>query len=250
MLPISTKYAVSPAALYILTRFAYSILITFDVLANPYLKNVIPHKFTALVPNADGDFPSEGKPPTNEHVALLILAAKVNHPMGWLGAPHMQAFSELFTKMRNELATIPQSETGFLGQTQAHVPAANGCTEVLSISYWRSAAHILKYAESATHRDAVVWYHQMFKENKIPHIGIMHEVYESPAGMWENVYQAFQPSLLSATTYLIQGDKTVAGTVADEWISPVLDARRGKTATTRGRMGWDVKVGEKPDFET
>ena len=225
-------------------------LVTSDILTNPYLKDAIPHKFTALVPDTEGKFPSESKPPTNEHVAVLILAAKVNHPLGWLGAPHMQAFSALFSKMRAELAVFPQIETGFLGQTQAHIPAANGCTEVLNISYWRSAAHILKYAESSTHRDAVVWYHQMFKENKIPHIGIMHEVYESPAGLWENVYQAFQPTLLGATTYLRQGDRTVAGTIGEEWISPVLDARKGKTATTRGRMGWDVKVGKKPKFET
>ena len=248
LLPIPTRYAVGPAALYIVSRIAYSVLVTFNILTNPYLKDSIPHKFTALLPDATGKFAPDNKPPTNENVAVLILSAKVNHPSGWLGAPHVQAFGDLFTKMKNEFETWPQSETGFLGQSQAHLPAANGCTEILSISYWRSAAHIMKYADSPSHREAVTWWYQKMKEGTIPHLGIMHEIYQSPPGMWENVYMGFQPTLLGATTYLKEGDKTVAGTVEDKWISPILDARKGKLASSRGRMGWDVRVNEKPEF--
>ena len=57
----------------------------------------------------------------------------------------------------------------------------------------------------------------------------------------ENVYINFQPTGLGATTYLRKGDgKVESGGVADEWISPLVDARKGKVSSSAGRLGRGV----------
>lgn len=43
---------------------------------------------------------------------------------------------------------------------------------------------------------------------------------------------------LGATTYLRRGDSKVeGGNIPDEWISPLVDARRGKMRSSAGRLG-------------
>lgn len=221
-------------------------LISLGFLPNPYLKGSLAYRFTALVPDKDGNFPAEGKAPTSEKVAVLILATKCNHPMGWLGAPETKAFLQLFERMKRDFETMSQSESGFLGQSQATMPTSNGVTELLQISYWRSAAHILKYAESPAHQAAMKWWNDAggyeADGGKVRHIGIMHEIYESGPGKWESVYLGYQPTLLSATSFVKKGEKQDDGTVPEEWISPVLEARRGKLAKSRGRMGFDWRA--------
>jgi hypothetical protein len=53
------------------------------------------------------------------------------------------------------------------------------------------------------------------------------------------VYANFQPTGLGATSYLKKGDGTLqGGEVADEWVSPLLGANKGKLSTSLGRLGW------------
>lgn len=65
----------------------------------------------------------------------------------------------------------------------------------------------------------------------------MHEVFEADQGMWEGVYINFQPTLLGNTTYLKKDGKLVGGEVSEEWITPLMDAGRGKLRTSMGRRG-------------
>ena len=74
------------------------------------------------------------------------------------------------------------------------------------------------------------------------HIGLMHEVFEAPRGLWEGVYINFQPVDMGATTYLKKGGKLEGGQVTDEWISPLLDANKGKLRTSNGRRGLGVAM--------
>lgn len=46
-----------------------------------------------------------------------------------------------------------------------------------------------------------------------------------------------EPTGLGATSYLKKGDKLVNGVVAEKWISPLVNARKGKLRTMMGRMG-------------
>lgn len=48
----------------------------------------------------------------------------------------------------------------------------------------------------------------------------------------------FQPTGLGATSFLRRGEGEVeGGKVADEWIGPLVDARRGKVRSSAGRLG-------------
>jgi hypothetical protein len=70
-------------------------------------------------------------------------------------------------------------------------------------------------------------------------LGFHHEVYEAEAKHWENVYANFQPTGLGATSYLKRADgKLGVGEEADEWVSPLLPANKGKLSTSSGRLGW------------
>lgn len=103
------------------------------------------------------------------------------------------------------------------------------------VSYWRSLEDVHNYANSPLHKEVVKWWDSTIKEHS--HIGFMHEVFEADKGHWENVYINFQPTGLGATTYLRKGDKLQGGEVPDEWVSPLVDANKGKLRTGRGRVG-------------
>ena len=60
----------------------------------------------------------------------------------------------------------------------------------------------------------------------------MHEIYECPAGHWENVYLNYKPTGPMATSF--------AATDEDGkmiWASPQADATSGRLRTHLGRMG-------------
>jgi len=56
-------------------------------------------------------------------------------------------------------------------------------------------------------------------------------VYAVDSKNWESIYVNCKPTGLGTTSYLKKGDKLVIGVVADEWISPVMDA--GKAGCER-----------------
>ena len=60
------------------------------------------------------------------------------------------------------------------------------------------------------------------------------------------MYTNFQPTGLGAATYLRRGDKgeMEGGVVEDCWVSPLVDARRGKLARSSGRLGIEKIAGD------
>jgi len=145
--------------------------------------------------------------------------------------------------MAKELDKLPQEESGFLGQSTLWQPNPSGTVDTFLISYWRSIESIHNFAVGPSHMDAVNWWNKESKNGGLDHIGIMHEIFEAPAGMWESVYLNFEPTMLGATSYVRKaGEKElVGGTVAEEWVSPIVDASRGKLRSSRGRLGWDAR---------
>ena len=91
------------------------------------------------------------------------------------------------------------------------------------------------FAHGPLHRAAWDYWARTVKEHD--HLGIHHEVYEADAKHWESVYANFQPTGLGATSYLRRGAKLEGGEVADEWVSPLLRANKGKLSTNLGRLG-------------
>jgi hypothetical protein len=98
-----------------------------------------------------------------------------------------------------------------------------------------------RFAYGEKHRKAWDCFNSLTKERS-DFLGINHEIFSSEPGQWEAIYGNFQPILLGATTYLKRGYKMIGGTVEDKWISPLVDATRGKLRTSAGRLGWQPDV--------
>jgi hypothetical protein len=62
---------------------------------------------------------------------------------------------------------------------------------IITLSYWRSMAHLHEFARGPAHQAGWQWFEKMTKTN--PHLSFMHEVYAMPKGHWENVYRNFTP---------------------------------------------------------
>ena len=111
--------------------------------------------------------------------------------------------------------------------------------EFVFLSYWRSIDCIHAFAHGEMHRAAWQWWEKTIKQHDC--VGINHEVYEAEPGHWENMYANFQPTGMGATTYLRQdGGKLDGGSVAEEWISPLIDASKGRFKASSARMGVDA----------
>jgi len=230
LLPIPKLYSVGPAIGLLLFRIIDTVLITYNFIPNPYLKDAILKKSTAQPHDREGNFTGPGK----EKVAIMLLGAKSNHPLG-VFEPEFGKVGKFLRKMTEELNGDPTQDSGFLGQSAVTRKDNNGATEQVMISYWRSIDDVHRYAYSPAHLAAWRWWNDNMK--KLNHIGIMHEVYEADAGMWEGVYVNFQPTLLGNTTYLKKDGELVGGEVQEEWVRPLLDANRGHLRTSMGRRG-------------
>ncbi|KIN00685.1 hypothetical protein OIDMADRAFT_124659, partial [Oidiodendron maius Zn] len=230
VLALPPVYALTPAFLILVVRTIDTLLITNGIKPNPYLHNVFPKRTTAQVLDKNGNFSGAGQ----EKIAVLLLGAKTNHPMG-VFAPDFPKLGEYNQSMVNELQDPNSQDNGFLGYTTFTKKDERGATETLMISYWRSVEHVHAYAHSPLHEKAWLWWDRSLAGHK--HIGIYHEVFESPKGMWEGIYINFQPTLLGATTYLKKDGELEGGEVKHEWVSGLLDANRGRMKTSNGRRG-------------
>lgn len=238
ILAIPRFWVLLPSILVLLIRFVDTMAITYHIRPNPYLQDSIFNKWSAVIPDTDGNFSDT---PADEKVAVLLLCAKINHPLG-VFAPNVKEVGKRTKIMYKELDS-ENTATGFLGQTAYTSTDVRGAQELMGLSYWRSIEDIHAYAEGPTHMDTIKWWNSMMKNDpeNMKHIGISHEIYEAPRSKWEAIAINFQPTRLGATSFLKKGDKLIGGTVDDQWISPVVDAR-GKLWTSRGRLNWSSNV--------
>jgi Domain of unknown function (DUF4188) len=106
-------------------------------------------------------------------------------------------------------------------------------SEYATFSYWRSIDDIHQFALSPIHRDAWDWWNKTLAKHS--HLGIMHEIFEIPKrNGWEGIYINYHPTGLAATTRLVSGGEKAEG--PQEWVNPIVDARRGVFRSSRGRM--------------
>jgi hypothetical protein len=123
-----------------------------------------------------------------------------------------------------------------LGQTAWASKDRTSCPEILNTSYWRDLEAVHAFAHSPLHREAWDYWNRTVKSHDF--LGVHYEVCEAEAKRWENVYADFQPTGLGATSYLRRADgKLEGGEEADEWVSPLLSANKGKLSTSSGRLG-------------
>lgn len=240
---VPSLYILIPTLLILLSRFGYTLLVSFDILPNTALKDSILYRVAGQVPNLDGEFSNTGG---SEKVVCFHLGAKYNHPLGAF-APNVAEIAGRFTKMNIQLDN-EMGSNGYLGGSIFWSPdPKSGAMELSFISYWRSIEAIHDFAYGPIHKSGWDWWNNL-TESESKHIGINHEIFASEPGQWEAIYVNHQPTLLGATTYLKKGDKMIGGTVEDKWITGLVDASKGKLRASAGRLGWQPeKLYEKYD---
>ena len=226
----SFRYAAFPAFFLLGMKILDALMIHYKIRSNPYMKDVFLGRRAAFVPDRNGAITDE-----RQKVTILLLGAKSNHPFG-LFEPGFMKLGQWLEAMTAQFDG-PDSPKGFLGQTAWERKDERGARELNFISYWRSIEDLHEFAHSPLHREAWAWWEKTLKQHDF--IGINHEIFQADPGQWENVYVNFQPTGLSASTVLRKGDKLEGGTVDDEWITPLVDARRGKLAKSSARLGRD-----------
>jgi hypothetical protein len=101
------RYALTPAITLLAIKAIDTALITYGIKANPYLQDMLPKKSTAQIMNRNGDFAGPGQ----EKVAVLLLGAKSNHPLG-IFAPDFGLVNKYIEGMTHELENDPSQDTG------------------------------------------------------------------------------------------------------------------------------------------
>ncbi|KAI9877777.1 MAG: hypothetical protein M1830_000492 [Pleopsidium flavum] len=248
----SRFYALLPAFAILAFRIGDVLLMTFGLKRNQYMNGVIAGKFSAQIPDTNGKFSAN---PADSQVCVMILGVRSNHPLGMFG-PGYKEIADYFKNMVKELEANPE-EYGFLGMSSwLNFGDRAASNEIMTVSYYRSAAHLHHFARGPSHRAGWDWWNKMVKEH--PYLGIMHEVYAVPKQGWESVYINYHPTGLgkfgntlemlhrqeaesraNADTFAVAATTHIAkGTEGNNtWVSPIVDSRKGRFRSSAGRMG-------------
>jgi len=229
------------APLLLGVRVVDALLQTWGLKKNPYMEHVLKGpKMSGQYPNAStGLF---GNNPADGQVVVFMIGARNNHPLG-LFADGWKELGDYFKRMVSEIEKNAE-EYGYLG-AQGWTADGERATsnETMTVMFFKSPEGIHKYAHGQLHKEGWQWWNKT--ESKHAHIGIWHEIFVAPKGMWETIYINSQPLGFGSSYFPIKGKdgETV-------WQNPLVDASRGKLRTSRGRMTMtDGTEHEKYDFD-
>ncbi|KAJ5554678.1 hypothetical protein N7513_004637 [Penicillium frequentans] len=229
VLVFPSSYAVLPPILMLFYLFSKTILATLGLIKNPGMDGVIAGKFSALLPNRNGVFSGKA---ADQDVALIILAARSNHPMGIFG-PGYAAVDDYMKRMQTELANNAVKYNYLGATTWMATGERSTANQVMVATYFRTLEDVHAYAYSPLHREAWEWWNKITKSH--PHLSIMHEVYQAPKNHWENIFINNHLTGIAATQSIF----TTGGEsekVEKMWINPIFDASKGKLKTHKGRI--------------
>ncbi|KAI5362866.1 hypothetical protein Slin15195_G102470 [Septoria linicola] len=219
-------YAFLPAIAYLLLNAIETTVITIGWKSNPYMDGVLSKKFSAQIPDSQGNY---GSKPASTDVVVFLIGTRSNHPLGAL-APGFSTSGAYFQSMAKALEDHAE-EYGFLGMTSwLNSSDRSTKSEIMKVCYFRDVEGLHAFAHSKHHREAWNWWNKNVKN--MPHISIWHETYHVPAGHYESIYVNSHISGINSTTYKIT-DKETGET---KWASPVVDASKGLLKTSGGRM--------------
>jgi hypothetical protein len=185
--------ALLPPIALLVCRYARSYMVATGILPNPVYKEVTHGRQTWQIPSADS---TPAKTGSTDSIVVLVLAASVTHPNGRF-SPGSKEMGTYFGKMWADAETN-REKYGFLGNTPAMVTEDNGSrqdskgTNMVYLSYWKTLEGLHKFAHGSVHMQGQLWWEKGAMET-YKHLGVMHEVYEVPAGNWENVFHSFRP---------------------------------------------------------
>ena len=162
----------------------------------PAHTSILNQRHSAFVPDFDRSTQSDSAIASST-VVVFVVGFISTHPLGRF-APGMYEFTHHVLNIWNE-AQSDRLRWGFLGKTDPllSTSAQHGANAMIVISYWKSPTHLAEFGKAPMHAASRQWFGK--NSEVYPHIGIMHETYESPAGCWENIYKQF-PSFGFAQT--------------------------------------------------
>ncbi|KAF2838908.1 hypothetical protein M501DRAFT_975861 [Patellaria atrata CBS 101060] len=224
------RLAFLPAGFLLFYRTADAFLQAAGWKSNPMMKDVILTKFSAQLPDENGDF---GAQASREEICVLLIGTRINHPLGIIG-PGVQEIGTYFNRMSKELEH--EFDTyGMLGITEWTANERPTGNEILQVCYFKNAEGLHKFAHGPTHRAGWDWWNRTIASH--PHISIWHEIYHVPAQRWETIYANSSPTLLGGCRVPIVTKSATSDGTEKRWMRPLVDATRGPLRTSRGRMG-------------
>lgn len=146
-------------------------------------------------------------------------------PTGLL-APGFKDLGDYFNRLCHHLETN-NLKYDFLGASDwiANGERATNNT-LLTVMYFKSPEGVRAFAHSSLHLEAWEWWKKNLKAHD--HLSIYHEMFVSPAGSWETIYDNAEPMLMGATQWGVDGGK---------WVRATVDASEGVLKHSLGRMG-------------
>jgi hypothetical protein len=185
--------ALLPPIALLLFRMLRGYLTAIGKLSNPFTSNITHGRQTWQIPSADNTLATRG---SASSIVVLVLAASWSHPNGRF-SPGSSTMGAYMGSMWAD-AESNRDKYGFLGNTPPLSTQDDGSrtdsqikTEVY-LSYWKTLEGLHKFAHGNIHMKGQLWWEKGAME-EFPHMGVMHEVYEVPAGNWENVFHNYQP---------------------------------------------------------
>lgn len=234
-----------PPILLLTYRILHSFLIATGRLPNPLMKDVVPGRQTWQIPASD----DTTSPDTS--IVVLVLAASWSHPNGRF-SPGSAPLGAYFARMWAD-AEANRDTYGFLGNTPGLSaagagtrPDAQGQTTVF-LSYWKTLDGLREFAHAETHMKGQLWWERGAMD-AFPHIGIMHETYQVPAGSWENVFHNYRPFGIGTSClseWGLVGEYTVNALFLLQRVpsTPCLGQMVSMVATIMERRLWSGLVG-------
>ncbi|KAF2274516.1 uncharacterized protein EI97DRAFT_422151 [Westerdykella ornata] len=215
-------------------------------LHNPLTDGVNYGRSTSQYPSADG---TDAVKPSQDTIVILLLCVSFSHPNGAFshGSP---IIGKYFRQMWRD-ANAQREKYGYLGnmpplvvekdKSETYGPR-NGDDQgktMVFISYWKTLDGLHSFAHSEAHMKGWLWWDRGAGA-KYKHIGIGHEVYEAPAGHWENIYHNFRPFGLANAKFPVntEGEKEGEGKV--RWVSGL------RPVTGKEWKGMEVRMGRAP----
>ncbi|KAF2821383.1 hypothetical protein CC86DRAFT_459045 [Ophiobolus disseminans] len=229
--------ALLPPIAIFMVRFIRGYLIAKGALPNPVTKEVTHGRQTWQIPSADGTVATTG---SRESIVVLVLSASFSHPNGRY-SPGSKTMNDYFVAMWLD-AQENREKYGYLGNTPALYTQDDGTRQdtkgstAVYLSYWKSLEGLHRFAHAGPHMKGQLWW-ENGAMNNFPHLGVSHEVYEVPAGNWENVYHNFRPFGITNTEYPVPVINEESGKESVQWVSGLRSADGKDWKNMQSRMG-------------
>ncbi|CAI6314097.1 unnamed protein product [Periconia digitata] len=235
ILPYRNIVLVLPVILIIASQAINTLLQLAGITTVPALKTMIPHRTTVAFPSSETGQQTFGDRP----ICMILLSIVSHHPLGML-APGYKETGDRMDEMLQDL-NAKATKHGFLGASAWINTERTTSNQTAIMLYFENEERVHAYAHGPLHTATLQGWVKATKGR--PWLGIMHEIFLSPAGGWEGVYVNYHPTGLGATS------KEVIGPDGEtRWINPLIKTN-GKLLYSKGRMGREVEEKEWLEFE-